>query len=71
MNHFEVYTKSQLRSALLAGAYPTYHEAKENPFTIHLAGTNFKLAFPNGLHETKAIRAAARMRRLSVKFFQP
>lgn len=71
MNHFAVHNKSQLRHALLAGAYPTYEEARANPFTIELVGTNFKMNFPNGLHEHKAKKAAARMGRKSPKFFQP
>jgi hypothetical protein len=70
-NHFHVYRKSQLAAALRAGSYPTYAEARANPFTIHLAGTNFKLTFPNGLHETDALRASARVNRLNQKVFQP
>lgn len=71
MNHFAVHNNSQLMHALLAGAYPTYHEARDNPFTIELVGTNFKMRFPNGLHETVAEKAVSRMRRKSVKFYQP
>lgn len=71
MNHFAVHNKLQLLHALLAGAYPTYHEARDNPFTIELVGTNFKMRFPYGLHESVAAKAASRMRRKSPKFFQP
>lgn len=71
MNHFAVQNKMQLLHALLAGAYPTYHEARDNPFTIELVGTKFKISFPVGLHEAKAKKAASQLRRKSQKFFQP
>ena len=71
MNHFAVHNKSQLRYALLAGAYPTYEEARSNPFTIELVGTKFRVSFPNGLHEFAAKKAAAQMNRKSPKFYQP
>ena len=71
MNHFAVHNKLQLMAALLAGAYPTYQEARANPFTIELVGTSFKMRFPNGLHETAAAKAVNRMRRKSAKFYQP
>jgi len=70
MNHFAVHNKMQLLHALLAGAYPTYHEARANPFTVELVGTNFKMRFPNGLHESLATKAATRMRRKSPSFFR-
>lgn len=70
-NHFHVYTKSQLAAALRAGAYPTYEQARANPFTIHLAGTNLKLTFAQGLHEVAAAKASARVNRLNKKVFQP
>lgn len=71
MNHFAVHNKMQLLHALLAGAYPTYHEARDNPFTIELVGTNFKMRFPEGLHEARATKAANQLRRKATKFFQP
>ena len=71
MNHFEVSTKMQLHYALKAGAYPTYEEARANPFTIDFANTKFRLRFPRGLHERDAERAARRVRRLPVKVFTP
>lgn len=71
MNHFAVHNKSQLMHALLAGAYPTFIEARANPFTVELVGTKFKISFPEGLHEAKAARAVNQMRRKSAKFFQP
>lgn len=71
MNHFAVHNKMQLLHALLAGAYPTFLEARANPFTIELVGTNFKISFPEGLHEARAEKAASQMRRKSPKFFQP
>ena len=70
MNHFAVHDKMQLLHALLAGAYPTYAEARANPFTIELVGTKFKISFPEGLHEAKARKAAAQMRRKSPSFFR-
>ena len=69
MNHFEVSTKMQLFFALHAGAYPTYEEARANPFTIDFVDTRYRLRFPRGLHERDAIRAASRVRRLSTKVF--
>lgn len=70
-NHFHVYNKRQLASAIRAGAYPTYEEARANPFTVHLAGTNLKLTFAQGLHEQTADSVAARIGRLNPKIFQP
>jgi len=70
MNHFAVHNKMQLLHALLAGAYPTFEEAKANPFTIELVGTNFRMSFPEGLHERKAEKSAAQMRRKSPLFFR-
>lgn len=70
MNHFAVHNKMQLLHALLAGAYPTFEEARANPFTIELVGTNFRMSFPEGLHERKAEKSAAHMRRKSPLFFR-
>lgn len=70
-NHFHVYNKRQLASAIRAGAYPTYEEARANPFTVHLAGTNFKLTFAQGLHERTADKVAGRVGRLKQNIFQP
>lgn len=71
MNHFAVHNQGQLRQALLAGAYPTYEEARANPLTVELVGTNFRLSFPSGLHESRAKKLAAEVNRKSPKFFQP
>jgi hypothetical protein len=71
VNHFHVYKKSQLAAALRAGAYETYELARANPFTIALAGTRFKLSFPNGLHERDADKASAKANRLKQQIFQP
>lgn len=68
-NHFEVSTKMQLFFALHAGAYPTYEEARQNPFSIVFTGTRYRLNFPRGLHERDAIRAAGRVRRLATEVF--
>lgn len=71
MNHFEVFTKTQLKHALLAGAYPTYELAHANPFTVELAGTRLRLKFPNGLHERQAIKAANKLNRTPASAFRP
>lgn len=70
-NHFEVSTKAQLRHAILAGAFPTYEEARANPFTVYLAGTNLKLLFPRGLHETDANKFVRNLTRIRASVFQP
>lgn len=70
-NHFVVRTKMQLAYALLAGSYPTYEEARANPFDVVLLGTNLRLRFPEGLHAERAAKAAARVRRLNKSVFQP
>lgn len=70
-NHFTVSTKAQLRSAILAGAYPTYEEARGNPFTVYLDGTNLKLLFPKGLHESEANKIVRNITRIRASVFQP
>lgn len=70
-NHFEVHSKSAFKHALLAGAYPTYEEARKNPFSIHLAGTTLKYSFPKGLHERDAARMVRGMHRIPAKVFSP
>lgn len=55
-NHLVVHNKNQLRAAILAGAYPTFEEARINPFSIRLEGTRFEINFNNGLHERDAQR---------------
>ena len=71
MNHFEVFTKTQLKHALLAGAYPTYELARANPFTVELAGTRLRLSFPNGLHESLAKKMTGRLHQTPAKAFKP
>jgi len=71
MNHFEVFTKTQLKHALLAGAYPTYELARANPFTVELAGTRLRLRFPNGLHEVRAAKMLRNFARTPAKAFKP
>lgn len=71
MNHFAVHNKMQLAAALRAGSYPTYELARANPFTIQLAQTNFKLTFPNGLHEKDALKASGKVNRRKTQVFQP
>ena len=71
MNHFHVANKDQLKHALLAGAYPSYAEARANPFTVELAGTPLRLSFPRGLHERDAQRMARNVSRTPAKAFKP
>lgn len=71
VNHFAVSNRDQLKHALLAGAYPTYELARANPFTVELAGTRLRLAFPRGLHERDAERMARKVRRTPAKAFTP
>lgn len=71
MNHFEVFRKDQLRHALLAGAYPTYEQARANPFTIDLAGTRLRFNFPRGLHERDAQKMARNVSRTPARAFSP
>lgn len=68
-NHFEVHSKSAFKHALLAGAYPTYEEARKNPFSIHLVGTSFRCSFSQGLHERDAARMVRGMHRIPAKTF--
>lgn len=70
-NHFEVSTKAQLCHAILAGAFPTYEQARGNPFTVYLAGTQLKLLFPRGLHEDRANSIVRRIKRTRLTAFQP
>jgi hypothetical protein len=71
MNHFQVFTRDQLKHALLAGAYPTYEAARSNPFTVELAGTPLRLKFPRGLHERDAQKMARNVGRTPAKAFKP
>ena len=71
MNHFEVFSKDQLKHALLAGSYPTYEAARANPFTVELAGTRLRLKFPQGLHADKAKKMARNFARIPAKAFKP
>lgn len=69
-NIFVVETKTQMRYAILAGAYPTYEEARANPFSIRIKGRdNYALNFNNGLHERDAIRITRRMTRMPSSTF--
>lgn len=71
MNHLVVANKTQLRHALLAGAYPTYAEARANPFSIEMEGTRCRVTFPNGLHEDVARSMVAYLRRTPAACIQP
>lgn len=71
MNHFEVFTKTQLKHALLAGAYPTYEMARANPFTVEVAGLGWRIQFPSGLHERDAAKMARAVHRTPASAFKP
>ena len=63
MDEYVVETRAQLAQAVLAAAQPTFEEARKNPAQI-ICGTT-KYTFKEGIHESRAKKIAANIRRTS------
>lgn len=68
---FEVESREALAAAVLAAAQPTYQLARANPFMVVIAGTRCRLAFREGIHEIRAAKVAAQIRKTPAAAFRP
>jgi hypothetical protein len=62
MSTFVVEGREQLIAALMCACHDTDTLARENPFKVCLADSNFSLTFKEGLHEKRAQLIARRIR---------
>lgn len=67
---YEVENRAAFAAAVLAASCATYSEAHQNPFSVSLLGTRFKLTAPRGMHEETARRVAARLRQSPQQIFR-
>lgn len=70
MTNYEVENRAAFAAAVRAAAYSTYEEARQNPFSVSLVGTQFKLTAPNGMHERGAERIAKQVMQLPSRVFR-
>lgn len=70
MKHtFIVESRDQLIAALLCACHTTHALAKQNPFDVLFADTNFSLTFREGLHEKRVEQLARRIKSIDKNTF--
>ena len=70
MTTYEVENRAAFAAAVRSAACLTYEEARQNPFSISLVGTHFKLTAPNGMQERGAERIAKQVMQLPQRVFR-